>query len=68
MPRKHSDLNSSINGGYARFASNYHFGKHVCPVCDQPVRAGRGFEHRDCQAELDRRADAAIPNPRKGIR
>lgn len=39
--------------------------RHRCGICGHPIRAGRGHEHKDCLAEIDRRADAAIPNPRR---
>lgn len=56
------------NYGYGTRIDGYHFIKRACPICHQPVRAGREYEHSDCQKEIDRRADAAIPNPRRNAR
>lgn len=54
------------SGGYYRPAHNRTgLIKAVCTICGHALHFGYGDEHKECRKELDRRADAAIPNPRR---
>jgi hypothetical protein len=54
------------SGGYYRPPHNRTgLTKAVCTICERAIMFGFGEEHAECRKELDRRADAAIPNPRR---
>jgi hypothetical protein len=63
MPRK--SYRGMPRKDYCRMQGLPFHGKFVCLVCGDPVQAGQEGRHAACLRELDRRADAAIPNPRR---